>query len=356
MKILILNRRDIKNPAGGGAEVYTHEIAKGLAKTGNSVTAFSCSFAGSKKEEAIDGVLYLRKGSELTVHVHGFLYALKRRRAFDVIIDEYNGLGFFTFPLKNSMILIHQLYREFWLRELGPPGALPYVLEPLILRLYRKRPAVTVSPSTKEDLQRLGFRKITMVMNALGNPPLKELPKKEEAPTMIFLGRFRSTKKPADALGIFESVRREIPEARLWMVGRGPEEERLKESAEKTGGVTFFGWVQEEEKFELLGRAHVLLVPSVREGFGINVIEAASVGTPSVGYDVPGLKDSIRDGLTGFLAKDAGDAAQKALKLLGDEGLYRKTALNCLEYSKGFNWESRVEEFSRALKALFFAG
>ena len=69
--------------------------------------------------------------------------------------------------------------------------------------------------------------------------------------------------------------------------------------------------------------------PGVREGFGINVIEAASMGTPAVGYNIHGLRDSIRDGYSGLLASGVDDAAERALSLLGDSELYKKFSGLC---------------------------
>jgi glycosyltransferase involved in cell wall biosynthesis len=350
-----MNRRDIRNPLGGGAEVYTHEVAKGLAAGGCDVTVFSTRFNGSAESETIEGVRYVRGGNEFTVHFRGFLYALKHKREFDLIIDEYNGLGFFGFLLPRSIILIHQLYREFWFRGLGPAGVIPYVIEPLLLKLYRKMPAVTVSESTRQDLMGLGFRDVRIVMNALSNPALDAVPQKEERPTLMFLGRFAPTKNPMDALEIFRMVKLELPEARLWMVGSGPQEAELMEKAKGEEGITFHGWVDEERKFDLLGRAHLVLAPGVREGFGINVIEAASQGTPTVGYDVHGLRDSIKDGDTGLLADGPGDAALKALRLFKDPELYGRMSARCLEYARGFKWETRAQEFREALSAMGFA-
>jgi glycosyltransferase involved in cell wall biosynthesis len=350
-----MNRRDIRNPLGGGAEVYTHEVAKGLREGGYDVTCFSSRFRGSAESETIDGVQYLRGGNELTVHLRGFIYALKRKSEFDLIIDEYNGLGFFGFLLPRSIMLIHQLYREFWFRGLGPAGIIPYVIEPLLLRLYRKMPAVTVSESTKWDLMGMGFRDVRIVMNALSKPVLDSVPEKEESPTLMFLGRFAPTKNPVGAVEIFRLVKKDLPGACLWMVGSGPQEEKLREMTRGEEGIKFFGWVEEERKFELLRRAHVVVVPGVREGFGINVIEAASQGTPAVGYDVHGLRDSIRDGETGLLADGPGDAALKALRLLKDEELYGRMTERCLGYARGFNWKNRVAEFREAISSMGFA-
>ncbi len=352
MRILILNRRDIANPAGGGAEVYTHEITGGLVSRYNcECVVFSSRFPNSAAEEVIDGVKYVRKGNEATVHLWGLVFAARNRKKFDCIIDEFNGVGFFTFFLSNSILLIHQLYKEFWFRELGVKGVFPYLLEPLLLRLYSKKPAITVSQSTKEDLDKKGFGKVRIVMNAISRFPAAAV-RKDAEPTIVFLGRLRKTKQPGDALEIFEAVKKQFVQARLWMVGAGPLEAELRKRAEGMPDVTFWGWVKDEQKMLLLGRAHILLVPSVREGFGINVIEAASAGTPAVGYNVPGLRDSIQHGETGYLTSSVDEAAARIVELLGDQAAYDRMSRNCLDYSKGFDWQKRVDEFWEIIRGI----
>lgn len=344
MRVLVLNRRDISNPLGGGAEVYTHELCKALSNAGSHVTYFTSRFRGSAAEEHIDGVRYLRRGNEFTVHFHGFLHAWKNRLTYDLAVDEYNGLGFFGFLLPRCMILIHQLYARFWFRELGPLGLVPYLLEPLFVRAYRKRPAMTLSESTRDDLRGFGYRDVHIVMIGLAPIPERTV-SKEDDPTLVFLGRLRSTKRPEDALTIFELVRAELPNARLWMIGRGPEEASLRRRAARLGNVVFHGWVEEERKFELLSRAHLLLVPGVREGFGINVIEAAHQGTPAIGYRVHGLRDSIRDGTTGVLVGGPEQAAKAALELLRDPARYVTMAEASRAHARTFKWSERAREF-----------
>jgi glycosyltransferase involved in cell wall biosynthesis len=351
VKILLLNRRDIANPAGGGAEIYTHEIARGLVgKYHCECVVFASLFPGSASEEVIDGVTYVRRGNEATVHLRGFIYAVKNRKKVELIIDEFNGIGFFTFFLTNSILLIHQLYREFWFRELGGIGIFPYLLEPLLLRFYRKRLAITVSISTKKDLERLGFRRIKIVMNAIRSRAAGTMRRNAE-PTLVFLGRLKRTKQPGDAIKIFREVKRNVAATRLWMIGAGPLEGELKKQAEGLAGVTFWGYVDENKKMSLLQSAHVLIVPSVREGFGINVIEAASAGCPAVGYDVPGLRDSIRHSETGYLVASADEAAVRIIGLLSNQDEFQRMSTNCRSFAAGFDWEKRVDEFWDAIKS-----
>jgi glycosyltransferase involved in cell wall biosynthesis len=116
---------------------------------------------------------------------------------------------------------------------------------------------------------------------------------RETIPTIVFIGRLEAHKRPDEAIRAFEMLREKaLPTAILWVIGSGPMEEELRRSA--PAGVEFLGRVSQEEKTSRLARAHVLVVTSVREGWGLVVSEAAAVGTPVVAYRVAGLSDSVR--------------------------------------------------------------
>ncbi len=106
------------------------------------------------------------------------------------------------------------------------------------------------------------------------------------------------------------------------------------------------------EKFDLLKRAHVLLAPFVREGWGISVIEANAVGTPAVGYTVPGLQDSIVHGDTGLLVRplDPGALAEAAKQILCNPLMAEKFSRNALEWSRRFSWDEAAKEFAESLE------
>jgi glycosyltransferase involved in cell wall biosynthesis len=84
----------------------------------------------------------------------------------------------------------------------------------------------------------------------------------------------------------------------LNIIGRGEEnyEKELKNLVSKgkmNEYIRFLGYVDEKMKFEEMARSWVLLVPSSREGWGMIVPEANSVGTPAIGYNVAGLCDVL---------------------------------------------------------------
>ena len=355
MKILIFNWRDIKSPAAGGAEVFTHEIAKHLVLMGHKITLFTSAFAGSRKSEMIDGVEIVRSGGRYCVYSKARQYYKKHSGEFDVVIDEINTRPFMTpkFVKDGTPIiaLIHQLAREFWFYE--TPFPLSWIgyhwLEDRWLKNYTDIPTITVSQSTKQDLLDLGFRDITIITEGLNIKPLTSIPEKEDNTTLTFIGRMRRAKRPDHAIEAFIHIKKRIPDAKLWMIGDGAMRKKLEDK--KIDGVTFFGHVDGEKKYELLSRAHAILVPGVREGWGLVVTEANAMGTPAVGYDVHGLRDSIRDGETGLLCEPDPEAmAEKGVELLHDNILRERLSRKALEWAWEFDWDISAVETQRILE------
>jgi len=358
MRILVFNWRCWLNPFGGGAERFTYEVFSRLVRRGCSVTWFTSRFPGCLDEEVVDGVRLIRAGGRFTVYSEARKYYIKYfKDGFDIIIDEINTKPFMTVDfVRDTPIaaLIHQLAREFWSYEMFFPLSVigRYFLEDRWLRKYCSIPTITVSESTKCDLEDLGFREIYVVSEGLNIKPLGELPEKEEKPTIIFLGRLKRVKQPEHALKAFKHVKEEIPDARLWIIGDGPLRKRLERRA--FNGVRFFGRVSEEEKINLLRRAHVLVFPGVREGWGLTVIEAASQGTPTVAYDVPGLRDSVRHMETGLLtpANDVERLAENLIKILRNSELRIAFSKRALAYSRLFNWDNTADQVFNILKSV----
>ncbi len=297
-RILVFNWRDLAHPRAGGAEVYIHAVAGEWIASGHDVTLFCASVEGHPEEEDIDGLHVVRRGGRFGVYREARrFYEREGRGRFDLVVDEVNTRPFLTPHFVTDVpivAIVHQVCREIWRYEMPLPVALlgRYWLEPRWLRAYRDVPVATVSASSKESLELYGLRNVTVIPE--GHDPLAHRPQlaRESAPTLLFVGRLSANKRPDHAIEAFRLVRRTFPEARLWVVGDGLMRRRLERSAPP--GVTFFGRVDEGTKRELMARAHAVVATSVREGWGLVVTEAAAVGTPTIAYDLPGLRDSVR--------------------------------------------------------------
>ena len=354
--ILIMNWRDTHNPDAGGAEVYLHEIARRWVQWGHEVSLITSRFPGSPEEESIDGVQVVRGGGKYSVYRRAKRTYLERFRGHsDVVLDSINTKPFGTPKYVDDQAskhaLVYQLAREFWFYETPLPMALlgRYVLEEHWLNQYCDVATTTISASTKADLLALGFRNVEVIHAGVSTKPLEALPVKEDLPTLIFVGRLKKAKLPNHAVEAFRSVRARLPDARLWIVGGGYMMKRLRREAPP--GVEFFGRVSEEQKVDLMRRAHLLLFPSVREGWGLTVLEANAVGTPAVGYDVPGQRDSIVHGQTGRLVPpgDAEAMARESLRLLSNPEEWSGLARAALEYSRKFDWDQTARLFLKRL-------
>jgi glycosyltransferase involved in cell wall biosynthesis/O-antigen/teichoic acid export membrane protein len=356
LRILILNWRDIANPDAGGAEVFTHEVAKRWVEQGHDVSLLTSRFAGARGNERIDGVRILRVGRLRRGTYHLLVQRrLSRLSGYDVILDEINTLPFLT-PLWQdhlppTLALIHQLADDIW--DLEVPRPLAMVgrrVEPQLLRMYRDVPVATVSGSTMADLSRLGLRDIRVVLEGRDEaPPVAHL-SKEAVPTFVFIGRLAANKRPDHAIAAFRRIHDTLPDARLWVIGVGALEAQLRVGT--PDGVEFLGRVSRQEMYERMARAHCLLVPSLREGWGLVITEANSVGTPAVGYDAPGIRDAIRPGRTGMLAP-SGDPvalADAALSLIGDPEAYESMCREARRWAECFSWDATAEMLLRMLR------
>lgn len=296
LRILVCNWRDLAHPQAGGAEVYTHAVASEWVRSGHHVTWFTSAVAGRPSLEVVDGVHIVRRGGRYTVYRQAQRFFERQGRGrFDLVVDEVNTRPFGATGWAGGtpvVAVVHQVAREVWFHEVVWPLALlgRFWLEPRWLRRLSDIPVLTVSESSRASLQSYGLTNIWVVPEGQ-SPVERPAVERECVPTMVFVGRFASNKRPVDVLAAFQSVRRRLADAQLWMVGTGPLEEELRRRAPE--GVTFLGWLSENEKIERLARAHALVATSVREGWGLNVSEAAQVGTPTVAYDVAGLRDSV---------------------------------------------------------------
>ena len=299
MHILIYNWRDLAHPYAGGAEVYTDRVATEWVRQGHKVTLFTSASPGLPEVEvAHGGYAIVRRGTRHGVYREARRYWKREGKGkFDLVVDEVNTRPFGCPRFVDGVpviALIHQVCREIWDYETKWPVSWlgKYILEPLWLRSYRHTSVVTVSESSRRSLLDYGITQVTVVPE--GMDAVEEIPgsrQKEEKPTLIFVGRLTRNKRPQEALRVFEVLSRMIPGLQMWIVGGGPEETRLMASA--PDGVQFVGRCSEQTKRELLGRAHVLVATSVREGWGLVVSEAAREGTVSCAYDVAGLRDSV---------------------------------------------------------------
>ena len=294
MKLLLLNWRDLKHPSSGGAEVWAQRIAEGLVLRGHEVTFFVADVAHEPADENVNGVRIVRRGSRLTVYREARKFYRENLTVFDVILEEINTRPFFahTWGFTPVVHMIHQVAKDVWKYEAPFPVSFVgrYIFEPRWLRRLAGKHVLTLSPSSAESLIEYGINDAIVALPGSDDSQVV-YSEKAPVPTVVFLGRLVASKRPDHVIEAFRLLRSHIPNAELWMLGSGQMKQKLEKDL--PAGATLFGHVSYEERQSRLARAHVLVATTVREGWGLNVSEASAVGTPTIGYDAPGLRDSV---------------------------------------------------------------
>ncbi len=365
MNILILSWRGPGHPSAGGAEQSTWQHAKGWVKAGHHVTLLTAVFVSCQPREVQGGVNILRIGDQfIGVRCAAFFwYWFGKHSSFDLVVDEFHGIPFFTpvWAFKSKILgFIHEVAQPVWHLNTWPkpfnliPAIIGKIGEPLVFKLlYRQIPFMTVSESTKKDLVNFGVKKVTVVHNGVTLP--KKLPKaaKEKTFTVIYLSALAKDKGIEDAIRAFELFHRRFPRSKFWIVGKGDYNyvSYLKSQC-KSG--KFLGYVSENKKFELLARAHVLLNPSIHEGWGLVNIEANSVRIPVVAYNVPGCRDSIKNNITGRLCPQFGISclAESINKLMTNNPLYKRLSTNAWSWSNQFSWTNATNQSLKLISSI----
>ncbi|MFZ2025206.1 MAG: glycosyltransferase family 4 protein [Microgenomates group bacterium] len=357
MNILLLNWRDKSHPKSGGAELVTMEHAKGWVKAGHSVTWLTGWYNGGKQEEIIDGVHIVRRAGSLTIYPYAVAYLFLHARKFDVIVDEVHGFPFFSplFTKTPVVMFIHEIAGEIWDYMFSfPKNIIGKWLERWYFLVYRRCLVWTDAPSTVEELIERGIPKsqcfaIPCPITAQGSNV--GLYKKEINPTYIFVSRVVRMKGIEEVVKAFSFILKEQSKAQLWIVGDGETTyiEELKTMMKEYGiydHVTFFGLVSEQKKYECLTKAHMLLHASVKEGWGLVVLEAASVLTPAVVYNVHGLRDVVKDGETGVVIRNNSPQimAQEAVRLYGDTKRYAEYQKNGKTWVLSLKWDDVTKQ------------
>ncbi len=363
LHVLLLNERCHENSLAGGAETHLFEIFGRLSARGVRTELLCCGFSGAAPRAEHRGVAISRVGTRFSFYRH-VVGEVRRRLAageVDLVVEALNKVPFLS-PLYARrlpvLVIHHHLHGWTAFRQVPPWLALPSVaLEALVPLVYRRVPFLTISASSKTDLVRRGVPEESIDVVPCGLDYRLHRPAElvGRAPLVLALGRLEPYKRLDLLLRAWPRVVTDVPRARLAIVGRGQEEERLKALAARLGiaeTVTFAGFVSEAEKVGWLQRAALLVQCSVREGWGLTVTEAYACGTPVVATDVPGLTDSVQDGVTGLLVRHARPKplAAAILKLLADPEARQRMSRRALAWSANFDWDEAASAVLCALR------
>ncbi|MEO8294992.1 MAG: glycosyltransferase family 4 protein [Gemmatimonadota bacterium] len=363
MNILLVNWQDRENPQAGGAEVHLFEIFSRLAARGHRIRLVCSGWQGAPSEAVTNGISITRSGDRNSFTLVGRA-AVKKALALetpDVLVEDINKLPLFLGGLTRAplYVIIPHLFGDTIFHEASfPAAALVWLAERPVPWAYRRAAFHAISESTGQDLEARGvpgerIRVIHPGVDSLALTPSLEL--RSAAPAFLYLGRLKRYKGVETAIRALAVARQSRPDLTLDIAGTGDDRPRLEMISAGlglTGAVRFHGFVSEKEKLRLLRSTWATVFPSPKEGWGITIIEAAACGTPSLASDSPGLRDSVRNGETGFLVPhgDGPALAARMLQLAANPDLIRTLGTAARHYAESLTWEGAAAETEQHLE------
>lgn len=359
LHVLLHNWRDMHHPEAGGAEKYLVTVAEGLAGRGHEVVLRTAAYPGATVSETVNGVRYVRRGGRLGVYPAALTARARRDVRPDVIVDVQNGVPYLSPLVGRTPVvnLVHHVHREQWPVVFGPRlSRVGWWLESRVApAVYHRSQYVAVSDSTRRDLVGLGVEaeRIAVIHNGTEAVALDDAPRSRH-PSIVVLGRLVPQKRVEYALRAVAALAEDLPDVTLDIVGTGwwlPQLEELTKQLGVTRHVRFHGHVSEAEKHRLLASAWVHAMPSLKEGWGLVVVEAGVHGTPTVAFrEAGGPTDSIIDERTGVLVDGGPDDYAAALRALILEE-HRRAAMSTevVDWVRRFSWEETIDRWESLL-------
>ena len=311
----------------GGGERWYRALAEGLSASGREVTYVTRLQWDPDSEADVSGVDVIAVTPAMGLYVHGrrsvsvqlrfafgvFRHLLADGGRYDVVQTPALHASLLAVlaarPFRRYRVIVDWFEvwtREYWLTYLGPfAGRLGWLAQGLTAR--SRHDALCFSKLHARRLEQQGHRgRITIVEGLSVLPPEDPEPALAE-PLVVFAGRHIPEKHAPAVVRAVAQARERLPKLRAEIFGDGPDREevlRLIERAGLDGAVSAPGFAPAEEVREKLRRALCHLFPSTREGYGLVVVEAASLGTPTIVVDSPdnAARELVVDGENGVVA------------------------------------------------------
>lgn len=349
MRFLMLNWRDPRNPMAGGAERVTEGYLRALRTRGHEVFWFANAFPGGASRDEVDGLHIVRGGGKGTSVGVAWRWA-RRQPRFDLVIDQHHGLPWYApwWCGTNCVAYIHEVLGPIWHAFYrGFRARFGRWQEQRTIQLYRNVQFWTAAASTRTMLEGLGVRRVHQIPYGVDTRPLAELPPKPLATPLrlAVVSRLVPNKRIDHSLRALRCLLDRGLDASLTIVGAGVDEPLLRalgDSLQLGDRVRFAGGLPEAEKDAVLRDAHLLLHTSLREGWGLNVIEANAMGTPAVVYPVAGLVESTLHDETGVVTSDEQPEtlAGAVLALAGDAARYQRYREAAWRRAATYHWDA----------------
>jgi glycosyltransferase involved in cell wall biosynthesis len=363
VRILLVNWQDRENPQAGGAEIHLHEIFGRLAARGHEIALLCGGWPGAEPRVRLDGIDVHRVGTRYTFELEARRYYrhVLAGAGYDVLVEDINKVPLYTprWGARRVMALVPHLFGTTAFQEVAfPMAAMVWAMERPLVRVYRDVPFEAISESTAADLAARGIPRshIRVIYPGIDSETYTPDPSaRSPEPLFVYLGRLKRYKRVDLIIRAFARLR--SPTARLVIAGTGDyrlDLEALARSLDLGERVRFLGFVDDSRKLALLREAWALAFTSPKEGWGITNFEAAACATPVIASDSPGLRESVRDGETGFLVPHGDVAAISAAmaRIAAEPELVASLGARARTFAERFTWEAAAQQTEEHLEEI----
>lgn len=358
VRVAWFTHRGVTHPRAGGVERTVWEISTRLAAKGHEVSVICGGWTGAPLRAVHKGVDVYLLPTPLLLHALGPVFVRFAIKP-DVLVDDLGHvLPWFSPWLvrKPGTAFFHHLHRRTLSGQVGRTTAeLLTRCESFYPRIYSKWPFTTESEQSRLDLVELGVSPARIATIRPGLDLVTFRPRTKACfPLIVYFGGMRTYKRPEHAIRAFQTILRFHSDARLKVIGDGPALLSLKEESHVLGveeSVDFLGRLTTTQIARVLSEAWVNLHCSVAEGYGFSILEAAASGVPTVAYDVPGISQSVIQGISGLRVKgsDPEHLAYAALSVLHSP---EKWTQSCRDAVKEYSWDECASRWEMRLHSL----
>lgn len=369
----------LKGPAfgtmSGGSEVYLKEMAQAISKMDNYKVTI---LAGKDKDEEnfpdleiVSSTLEIRRFKSplgflplVIFPIHRY-YKKNLKRYKPSLIEYQTVMPLFTIIYRQmkGLVVLHLTGKDYIRKQGKIKGTVGFFLETKLMPvLYKNKELLTISTHTKKQLIAIGFKEkkievippvIETMVNELRNGGCEQ-----RSNIISYIGRYTGrggNKRIDDVIEVFPKILKLVPDAQLIVGGSMKKEDELRQLVKKLNieeSVEIKGFINDDEKMELLSKSKVFASPSNQEGFGITYVEANSLGTPVVGYEIEGL-DTVPN-YAGIMVpqNNKEKLAESILSLLMDKEMWESYSLGALRNAARFNLNTVTNDLQAYIRKI----
>lgn len=232
-----------------------------------------------------------------------------------------------------------------------------------IVRRWADMVFVTSEPDVEKFVtKKRGRDKIVVIRGGVDIKPSEEylssgkvIPFDKRKYDTCFVGRFHSQKGVLELVDIWKLVCKKRPDAKLAMIGNGPLEKEVQEKIKKhklQDNIELLGFKDGAGKYEIFKQSKVIVHPATYDSGGMAACEAMAWGLPGVSFDLEALKTYYPKGMIKTACYDLDKFAENIIRLLEDEGLYKRVSKDAIAWAREWDWDKRAEEILKIISSV----